>query len=257
MHPAAVGFQCPSCVSDGNRSTRTGRTAYGGKRSSNPALTSQVLIALNVAVFVFLATTGSERSEWFYRLALLPAGGTAIIDGQPQVFPGVADGSYWQLLTSAFTHLGIFHISFNMLALWVLGPQLELVLGRVRFLAVYFLSAFSASATVYWLTATNVPTIGASGAVYGLMGALFVVARKVGGDVSQLLLWIGLNFVITFLAPFISWQGHLGGFVGGLLVATMFVYAPKASRSRWQLACAVTFAVLIAVAIATRSLVLA
>jgi len=257
MNPAAVGFQCPECVSEGARSTRAGRTAYGGARSADPSLTSKVLIGLNAAVFLLVQVSGGQNSELFYRLALLPAGGTATVNGVQQAFDGVAEGAYWQLLTSAFTHLGLWHFAFNMLALWVLGPQLEQVLGRARFLLVYFLAAFSASAFVYWLTATNVPTIGASGAVYGLMGALLVVALKVRGDVSQLLMWIGLNFVITFLAPFISWQGHLGGFLGGVVVALILVYAPRRARSHWQLAGLVAVGVLLLLAIVARTAVLA
>jgi membrane associated rhomboid family serine protease len=256
MRTAAVGFQCPTCVSEGARSTRSGRTAYGGKRSANPALTSQVLIALNVAVFLLIQVTGGASSAWFYRLALLPWRGVAVVDGQPQIFEGVANGAVWQLVTSMFTHVDLWHIGFNMVALWVLGPQLEAVLGRTRFLAVYFLSGLAGSVLVYWLSGISTPTIGASGALFGLMGALLVVVYKVHGDVRSILMWIGLNFVITFLAPFISWQGHLGGFIGGLLIAAAFVYAPKANRSRWQLASAVALGVLLVLAIVARTVVL-
>lgn len=256
MRTAAVGFQCPTCVSEGAKSTRSGRTAYGGKRSANPALTSQVLIAVNVAVFVLIQVTGGSSSPWFYRLALLPSRGVALVDGRPTIFDGVANGAVWQLLTSAFTHVDLWHIGFNMVALWVLGPQLEAVLGRTRFLAVYFLSALSGSVLVYWLSGVSTPTIGASGALFGLMGALLVVVYKVHGDVRQIMMWIGLNFVITFLVPFISWQGHLGGFVGGLVVAAAFVYAPKTNRSLWQLGAAVALGVLLAALIVARTVVL-
>ncbi len=256
MRTAAVGFQCPSCVSEGAKQTRSGRTAYGGVRPANPALTSQVLIALNAAVFLFLQISGGASSAWFYRLALLPARGVAVVDGTPTVFDGVADGAVWQLITTMFTHVDLWHIGFNMVALWVLGPQLELVLGRARFLAVYFLSGMSGSVLVYWLSNVSTPTIGASGALFGLMGALLVVVYKVHGNAQQILLWIGLNFVITFLVPFISWQGHLGGFIGGLLIAAAFVYAPKAHRSRWQLAAAGTLVAVLVVAIVARTLVL-
>ncbi len=257
MNPAAVGFQCPTCVSEGAKSTRAGRTAYGGDRSENPALTSQVLIAMNAAVFLLIAATGSGGSPWLYRLALLPTRGTAIIEGQPQAFAGVSDGAVWQLLTSAFTHLDLWHIGFNMVALWVLGPQLEMVFGRVRFLAVYLMAAFSGSALVYWLSGVNTPTIGASGAIFGLMGALLIVAFKVHGNVSPLLMWIGLNFVITVLGrSFISWQGHLGGFIGGLLLAALIIYAPKAARSRWQLSGGIAFGVVLLLAIVARTAVL-
>jgi membrane associated rhomboid family serine protease len=271
MRPAAVGFQCPECVAEGARSTRAGRTAYGGKRSSNPALTSQVLIALNAAVFVLILATGGTASALFEWFALTPVG-RCTVEGASRFLPqateqvcaaagpnlvwvsGVADGAYWQLVTSAFTHVEIWHIGFNMVALWFLGPQLEAVLGRGRFLAVYLLSALSGSALVYWLSPVSTPTIGASGALFGLMGALLVVAVKVGGNVSQLLMWIGLNFVITVLGRgFISWQGHLGGFLGGLVIAALFVYAPRSNRSRWQIGGAAAFAVLLAVAILSRT----
>ena len=257
MRGAAVGFQCPECVREGARSTRSGRTAYGGKRSANPALTSQVLIGVNVAVFFLIQLTGGGSSPWLYRLALLPAGGVAVVDGAPQAFPGVSDGAYWQLVTSAFTHLDLWHIGFNMVALWVLGPQLEAVLGRTRFLAVYFLSALSGSACVYWLSGISTPTIGASGALFGLMGALLVIAFKVGGDVRAIMIWIGVNFAITILGcSFISWEGHLGGFIGGTLVAAAFVYAPKAHRSSWQLAAAAGFGVVLVLVILARTAVL-
>jgi membrane associated rhomboid family serine protease len=257
MHSAAVGFHCPSCVAEGSRTTRSGRTAYGGKRVGNPALTSQLLIAANLAVFLLVIVTGGKLSPWFYRLALLPEGGVAEVEGGFQVFEGVADGAYWQLVTSGFTHLDLWHIGFNMLALWVLGPQLEAVLGRTRFLAVYLLSLLSGSALVYWASAVNTPTIGASGALFGLMGALLVVAFKVKADVSQLMLWIGINFLITVIGrSFISWQGHLGGFVGGVVLAAIIVYAPRSGRSRWQAAGLSTVAALLLVAIVARTAVL-
>ena len=128
----------------------------------------------------------------------------------------MSDGAYWQLVTNAFTHVEVWHIGFNMLALWVLGPQLELAIGRTRFLALYFLSALAGSTLVYWLGGTTTATLGASAAVFGLMGALLVLALKVGGNVQQILMWIGINFLITVVwRGTISWQGHLGGFLGG------------------------------------------
>ncbi len=124
-----------------------------------------------------------------------------------------------------------------MLALWVLGPQLELAIGRARFLALYFLSALAGSALVYWAGDTGTLTLGASGAIFGLMGALLVVALKVGGNVQQILMWIGINFLFTVLwRGSISWQGHLGGFLGGVLIAAVLVYAPRHRRTAWQVA---------------------
>jgi membrane associated rhomboid family serine protease len=273
MRQAAVGFQCPSCVREGARTTRAGRTAYGGLRSGRPALTSQVLIGINVAVWVLIMVTGGSASVWVERLALLVRGvcasasGSGYFPGATQAscalvpgahwFPGVADGAYWQLVTSIFTHVEFWHIGFNMVALWFLGPQLEMILGRARFLAVYFISGLAGSAAVYWLAGPHSSTLGASGALFGLMGALLVIAIKVHGNVSQIGMWIGLNFLFTVLGRgFISWQGHLGGFIGGVLVALLITYVPRARRAQLQWAGIALLAAVIVVAIAARTVIL-
>ena len=235
MRPAAVGFQCPSCVKEGSRTTRSARTAYGGQHSANPALTSQVLIAINVGVWLAILATGWSQSWLIDRLALLPVTATSGRTGELVVVTGVADGAPWLLLTSMFTHIAVWHIGFNMLALWTLGPQLELTVGRVRFLALYLVSGLAGSAAVLWLDGSRSQTFGASGAVFGLMGALLVIAVKVGGDVRGMLTWIGINAAITlFFVNNISWQGHLGGFVGGLLIGIALAYAPRQGRAMWQ-----------------------
>ena len=131
-----------------------------------------------------------------------------------------------------FTHVQLWHIGFNMLALWVLGPQLELAIGRVRFLALYFISGLAGSALVLWAgpefpsAAPSVPRARSS----ACMGALAVVAFKVGGDVRGVLTWIGINFVLTFVIANISWQGHLGGFLGGTAVGAVLVFSPRGPR---------------------------
>ncbi|MDP9821291.1 rhomboid family intramembrane serine protease [Nocardioides massiliensis] len=250
MNPASVGFQCPSCVREGARSVRAPRTPYGGAISARPGLTSQVLIALNVGVWLLITATGASASAWVDRLGLIPAGrcepvgGGGYYPGIGEVvcgrgggvwIDGVGSGAVWQLLTSAFSHVDVWHVGFNMLALWFLGPQLESVLGRARFLALYVLSALAGSAAVLWLSDPASVTIGASGAVFGLIGALLVVGWKVGGDLRPLLVWLAINVVITVGGrDFISWQGHLGGFVGGVLVAAVLVLAPREQRARWQ-----------------------
>ncbi|WP_435741777.1 rhomboid family intramembrane serine protease [Nocardioides sp. SYSU DS0663] len=247
MRDAAVGFQCPDCVAEGARSTRSGRTAYGGMRPTNAALTSMVLIALNVVVWLAILATGGRGSRLLDALALRGSGLCSAEDGLsyfPRVpdaevcatvagtqwIPGVADGALWQVLTSGFTHVTVVHIAFNMFALYVLGPQLELALGRARFLALYLLSLLAGSAVVLWATPEHSSTVGASGAIYGLFAALFVMARKVGGDLRQLGALIAINVVLTFAVPGISWQGHLGGFLGGAVVAALLVYAPRGPR---------------------------
>lgn len=243
MRDAAVGFHCPTCVAEGAKSTRQARTAYGGTRSGNPALTSLVLIAGNVAVWLAIILTGGNTSRLVDVLALRANGLCLLQRGGFEVpqetcqgtwLPGVVDGAWWQPMTSAFTHVEVWHIGFNMLALWFLGPQLELAIGRVRFVALYLLSALAGSTFVLWLSPEYQATLGASGAVFGLMGALLVLAVKVGGNVSQIGTWLLLNAVLTFTVPNISWQGHLGGFLGGALVAAVLVYSPRGRRSTWQ-----------------------
>ncbi len=252
MREAAVGFQCPSCVAEGAKQTRQGRAPYGGNRSANPALTSFVLIGLNLVVWLGIQFSGGSRSRLVDALALMLLGRCDAVRGgyYPQVaaeqtcqllpgtawVPGVADGAVWQLLTNAFAHVEIWHIAFNMLALWVLGPQLEAALGRVRFLALYLVSALAGSTAVMWLSGEQVQTLGASGAIFGLLGAFLVLVRKVGGNLQPILMILGINLVITVAgSSFISWQGHLGGVVGGLLVTALLVYSPRERRGLWQL----------------------
>jgi membrane associated rhomboid family serine protease len=269
MNDAAVGFQCPSCVAEGRKATRSGRTPYGGLRPSSHGAVSQVLIAINAAVWLLILATGATGSVWVDRLALRPAGlcqgphggyfdvSQALCSSQGGTWlPGVSDGAWWQLLTSMFTQVAVVHIGFNMLALWILGPQLELLLGRVRYLGLYLLAGLVGSASVYWLSPEFTPTLGASGAVFGLMGALLVFALKVRADVSQLMMWIGLNIAFTFVGANISWQGHLGGFFGGIVLALIIAYAPRAHRTAWQASGFAAVFVLVVVAVVMRTAVL-
>jgi len=207
MNSAAVGFQCPSCIKEGARTTRSGRLPYGGTPTANPALSSIALIALNVAVWLSITSSGGARSGLVDRLALSPLGRCTAGNG---FYPtateancstapgghwvhGVADGAYWQLGTAVFSHVEVWHIAFNMLALYFLGPQLEMILGRARFLAVYLLSGLASSTAVLWLAGEHSQTLGASGAIFGLMGALLVVGLKLRANVQQLLFWIGIK----------------------------------------------------------------
>ncbi|MEP6814878.1 MAG: rhomboid family intramembrane serine protease [Marmoricola sp.] len=251
MRDASVGFHCPDCVKEGARTTRQGRATYGGKRVTDASLTSKVLIGINVLVFLAV----SSQSSLVDKLALLPQSSQAPLpNGGSQTIEGVSGGAYWQIVTSMFLHQQLIHIGFNMLALWFLGPMLESVLGRSRFLAVYLVSGLVGSATVMWLSSPNGQTLGASGAVFGLMGALVVVSLKIGADFRQILFWIGLNLVFTFMAgASISWQGHIGGLVGGAVVAAAIVYAPKARRAPVQWSAVAGIALITIVAIVVRA----
>jgi membrane associated rhomboid family serine protease len=257
MRSAAVGFQCPHCVKEGARSTRQTRTPYGGQRVSDPRITTYVLIGLNALVWLAILATGGANSRLLDKLALLPESASRQYpDGSIVLVRGVSDGAWWQLMTSAFTHVEVLHIGFNMLALYFLGPMLENVLGRARFLAVYLVSALSGSAAVMLFSDPHSQTLGASGAIFGLMGALAVMALKVRGQVQSVLTWIALNLVFTFTVSGISWQGHIGGLIGGAVVGTAMVYAPRRSRSvvQWGVTGVVLVISLVLVAAKTVSL---
>ncbi|MET3961908.1 membrane associated rhomboid family serine protease [Marmoricola sp. OAE513] len=238
MNSAAVGFQCPSCVKEGAKQTRTGRLPYGGGVSANPALTTFVLMAINLAVWISIASTGGSGSSVVQKLALLPQG--ALFqgnDGEIVSVQGVADGAWWQIVTAGFTQVEVWHIAVNMISLYVVGPQIEAILGRTRFLAVYGISLVGSSAAVMLLSDPNSLTVGASGALFGLMGALLVIVLKAKINAGPIINVIGINVVITVVGHgFISWQGHLGGFVVGAAVTAALVYAPKANRTVIQTA---------------------
>jgi membrane associated rhomboid family serine protease len=163
--------------------------------------------------------------------------------------PAVADGDWYRLLTSAFLHYGVTHILFNMWALYVVGPPLEVALGRLRFIALYGLSALGGSVLVYLLSSVNAGTAGASGAVFGLFGATFVVGKRLNMDVRWVIGLIALNLVITFVIPNISWQGHIGGLVTGAAIAAAYAYAPRKSRNLVQVAATVAILVVFALLI--------
>lgn len=224
MRSAAVGHQCPECVDEGNRSVRRPRTPFGGHtpNSSTPVLT-YVLIAVNVLVAILQTASGDLESRFV------------------MWSPAVADGQWYRLVTSAFMHYGIMHLLFNMWALYVVGPPLETWLGRLRFGALYGLSALGGSVVVYLLSPVNAATAGASGAVFGLFGALFVVSRRLNLDIRGIAAIILLNLVFTFVYPLISgqavsWQAHVGGLVTGAALAAVYAYAPRNGRTAVQAA---------------------
>lgn len=235
MRAAAVGHQCVDCVNEGARSVRQPRTQFGGVPQAKPTVT-YTLIAVNVLVFLLQAVLPGFTREFVL---------------QPYA---VADGEFYRLLTSAFLHYGLTHILFNMWALYVVGPALEAALGRLRFVGLYGLSALGGSVLVYLLSAPNAATAGASGAIFGLFGATFVVGKRLNMDVRWVAAIIVINLVFTFVFPLISgqaisWQGHLGGLFTGAAVAAAYTYAPRNSRDVVQIAATVAALVLFAVLI--------
>jgi membrane associated rhomboid family serine protease len=150
-------------------------------------------------------------------------------------YPPLTAQEPWRMLTVALVHSdrSIFHIVFNMYSLWVLGPLLESLIGRARFAAVYVLSAFAGSVAVLWLAPLTV-VVGASGAICGLLGAFFVIQRRLGGRNIQLVVIIGINLALGFLIPGVSWQSHVGGLAVGALLAWIMLRTRRADQQRRQ-----------------------
>jgi len=231
MRDAAVGHQCAECVQEGAHTVRQPKTSFGGREyGANPVIT-YALIAINVVMFVLETVSRGLKSE----LVLFA--------------PAVADGDLYRLVTSAFMHYGVTHLLFNMYALWVIGPPLEKSLGRLRFTALYALSALGGSVLVYLLSPLNAATAGASGAVFGLFGAAFVVGKRLNLDTRWVVGLIALNLAFTFVIPLlgganISWQGHIGGLVTGAVVTAAYAYAPRERRTLIQISATVALLVL-------------
>ncbi|RSS57717.1 rhomboid family intramembrane serine protease [Streptomyces sp. WAC07061] len=251
MISASVGFQCPECVRGGSGTGHSAaanapRTVAGGLVTGDPQLVTKILIGINAAVFLAVLAMPALAVS----LELL--GRYVEYYGAP--VEGISTGQYHRLLTSVFLHVEWWHIFGNMLALWVIGGPLEAALGRVRYLALYLLSGLGGSALVYLLTAPNTPTLGASGAVCGLLGATVVLARRLRYEMRPVLVTLGLMLLVTFV-PFgglsVSWQAHIGGLVTGALVA-LGMLAPATGRRRALVqtaACAVVFLLAVAVVI--------
>lgn len=252
MREAAVGFQCPECVAEGNRGVRRAvpRTALGGRApaSAVPVVTYTLIGACVVA---YLAELASWRVVWEFMML----GRAALPDGS---VGGVAEGEWYRLFTTMFLHqrggtFGITHILFNMWALWAVGPALEQLLGRWRYLALYVLSGLGGSVLLYLVGQPNDSAVGASGAIFGLFGAYFVIGRRLGGPVGPIVVLLVINLVITFSVPGISWQGHVGGLAVGALLAAAYAYAPAARRRLFHIAAPVLTFVLLAALVVLRT----
>lgn len=253
MRPAAVGFHCPDDAAEAARGVRQPRTAAGGALPERPGLVTMVLIGLNLLAFLpYLAGAAPVEEQLVAWGAML---GSEANFGEPGVVPGVAQGAYWRLVTSAFLHAGLLHIAFNMYALYLFGPMLERILGSVRFLALYLVCAVSGSVMAYWFSGPLTPTLGASGAVFGLFGAALVLLYQRGQDVSFLLILLVFNVVLSFRDG-VSWQGHFGGLLAGLLIGAVVAYTPRARRNPAQIGLYAVLVTGLAVATLARTLAL-
>jgi membrane associated rhomboid family serine protease len=230
MIPAPVGFRCPECVKEQNAKgsrarvvTRAQtRSRWSGGAIGAPAgwSATRVLIALNVIMFVLELVTGATR--------IFGGGsGQALVDLGALYVPYVLiDHQYWRMITSMFLQDGILHIAFNMWALWAIGGFMEVALGRLKFVVIYFVSGFAGSVLVLVAAPVNSLVVGASGAIFGIFGALAVHAfLNRGRDfqsralLSNVLFLLVINLVFTFSAGRVSWQAHIGGLIVG--AATM------------------------------------
>ena len=242
LREASVGYQCVDCVSEGRRGVRRGVTIAGAPPGGRPLVTP-VLVVLNVAVYAWTVVTSGSLTRNF----------TAPLFGDWALIPAAAAaGEWWRLLTGGFLHFGPIHLLFNMMALWVIGRDVEPALGRGRFLAVYLVSLLGASTAVMLLTTPGANVAGASGAVFGLMGALVVLLRRLRIPLGQVGGLVAINLAITFLLPGISVAGHLGGLVTGAVATAALVYAPAQRRTPVQVGALAGLALLLLVAVVLR-----
>lgn len=212
MTEAPVGYRCPECSQ--SPQVREPVTVAGATYITRPFVT-YTLIGVTIAVFLLQNLQGIDAmaEQW----GMWPI--------------GVAlGGEWWRLITSAFLHGSFLHIAFNMYVLFALGPSLERILGHGRYIVLYITAALGGSVASYVFSDANVVSVGASGAIFGLMGALVVAGRRLRYDITQVLILIGINIAIGFIAPGVDWRAHLGGLVAGAATAALLVYAPRRSR---------------------------
>ncbi|HET9080425.1 MAG TPA: rhomboid family intramembrane serine protease [Trebonia sp.] len=250
LRQAAVGQQCVECVHGANQGSRQPQAAFGGRAVAGATVT-WTLVGINVLLFLVELGYPNLANDW----GLL---GFATLGGPMQ---GVAAGQWYRLITSAFLPpatglggLGLLDILFNMWALIVVGPALEQLLGRVRFLAVYLLSAIGGGVAFFLIGPSNVFALGASGAIFGLFGAWFVVTRKLRLDARGILVIIAINLAFSFFyRATIAWQDHVGGLIVGVITTAAFAYAPRKNATAIQVAAAVAVLAVLVVLVIVRS----
>jgi membrane associated rhomboid family serine protease len=244
MIDASVGFQCPDCVRRGPGtghapSAARPRTLAGGTVTADQHLVTKVLIGINLAVFLLQLSLGDSFTNRFELL------GRASYTGYSPL-QGVAEGQWYRLLTAMFLHGSYVHILFNMLGLWWLGGPLEAALGRARYLSLYLVSGLAGSALSYLLAAPNQPSLGASGAIFGLFGATAVLVRRLNYDMRPVIALLVINLIFTFGWSNIAWQAHIGGLVAGVVIGYGMVHAPRERRALVQYGtCALVLAAVI------------
>jgi membrane associated rhomboid family serine protease len=245
MRPASVGFQCPDDVAAGHKQTgqqRPLRTAFGGRQTGGRPYVTLTFLALNVLAFIAQGFPVSSNAPLNHFTS-------DYIDSN---FFIAAQHQYYRLLTGAFLHVAIWHIAVNMLVLLLVGPALEAMLGRVRYIALYLLSAIGGGVLVYLVEGIGYSSLGASGAIFGMFAAYWVLARRVRADTSAITGTIVLNLIISVTFPGISLWGHLGGLITGGLIGAVFAFS-GARRWHLQLVGVVAIAAILVVATLIRT----
>jgi len=241
---AAVGVHCPECVREarGRAPKRKPAIVTAFRRGSSKPVVTFTIMAITFAVYVLQILAPDFMLQNFAYA--------------PSYFPNEP----WRMITAALLHtpfqgpISLTHIAFNMYALFAFGPALEYMLGRLRFLALYLIAAFGGSVAVLLLASDSV-VVGASGAIFGLFGAYFVLERGRGGNTTQLVVLIAINFAIGFFISSISWQGHLGGLITGAAIGLVYLQTRRPNQVRWQIGLvAGVVAILTAITIAATAL---
>lgn len=236
--PAAVGVQCPECVREGREAMnaahpRARRVVNAVRRPGRRPIVTIGIIVVSTVMYIL---------QW-----VLGDGFTNALIYAP-VFTGIQP---WRMVTSILVHSPTFipHLVVNMLSLWFLGPTLEQVMGRWRFIALYVVSGFAGSVGVMLLASPTTAVLGASGAIFGIAGALLIIQRRMGGDIVPLIATIAINLAFGFFVSGIAWQAHVGGLVGGALLGLVMFATRRASRTAQVLAIAGFAAALVVVTI--------
>jgi membrane associated rhomboid family serine protease len=247
---APVGIRCPDHAGVRRGPTarikpRPVRRAPGVALATGSAPITKALIAINAAIYLVTVVQGHGLNN--------PGGSLYLrwlLYG-----PFVAHGGWYRLITSMFLHGFLLHIVFNMVALYFIGVPVEQYLGRARYIGLYFVSGLAGAAGAL-LQAPNVPTVGASGAIFGILGAMLIIEWQITGRLAgQAMTWIVINLVISFSFSGISWGGHVGGLIGGILIT--LGYAHWSDRGRAQYGQLGLGGVLVLIAVAAGSVALA
>ncbi|MFJ8805338.1 rhomboid family intramembrane serine protease [Streptomyces sp. NPDC102490] len=233
MINASVGFHCPDCAAGRTPgggpapSASRPRTLAGGTVAADPHLVTKILIGINVAVFLAVQALPDSFLADMVLIGRWP----------PAPFvptEGVAEGEWYRLVTTIFTHQEIWHVGFNMITLWFLGGPLEEALGRARYVALYLVSGLAGSAFAYLLASPTTATLGASGAVFGLFGATAALMRRRNSDMRPVVILLVISLIFTFTRDNVSWQAHVGGLVAGAVIGWAMLHAPRERRTLVQ-----------------------